>query len=772
MVIQKLHDNWKMRKCPGGAFLPAKVPGSVYHDLLLSKRMEDPFWRDNEDKAFLLMENNFEYTTEFVVSENLLSMDQVLLRFDGLDTIAEITLNNNSIARTDNMHRTWEFEVSDILKKDKNSLTVMFHQKTCCMSGRDMGSRLPDAGIWRDVSLLGFRMARIDSVYITQKHEKNTVNLDISVEIESTVNSQNTEYPWKLTITDPQGKIIEFDESSKQICIENAELWWPNGYGAQPLYIVSLILYCPDGTELDRWERRIGLKTITFRRNKDEWGECFETVVNGVAIFGMGANYIPEDAILGRITPKRTRSLLEQCVEANFNTVRVWGGGYYPDDCFYDTCDELGLIVWQDFMFCGTLHELTDAFEHNIRAELADNIKRIRHHACLGMWCGNNELELTAERLPEELESSAFRQRADYIKMFEYILPQILKELDPQTCYWPSSPSSGGSFHTPNDPDRGDSHFWDVLPDNKPFAETRKYFFRYLSEFGFQSFPALKTIESFTLPEDRNIFSYVMERQQRNNADSGKIMSCIHQMFLYPNDFDTLLYASQLFQAEAVKFGAEHLRRNRGRCMGAIYRQFNDCRPAASCSSIDYCSRRKALYYFAKRFFQPLMISCREEGKSFSLCVANETFNEKKLTVRWEIRDKNAKVKKGKSVSVKVPALSSLWLDTVEVPEINVNEHYLSYFLRDGNTVISEGTALFTQPKYFHWEDPKLSYTIDGYAITVKAASYAKNVEIQNSSQDLVLSDNYFDMNGGEKTVRIVSGEEENLRLRSVWDIK
>jgi beta-mannosidase len=709
------------------------------------------------------------------------------------------------------------------LEKDKNLLAIVLHspinfvreahkkikvdgsehslegfpqlRKAHCMFGWDWGPRLPDAGIWRDISLVGIRTARIDNVYITQKHKRDSVELDISVEIEMAAelpsvrqNTRGQEFSWKLIITDPKGKLFEYEKASQRVIIENPELWWPNGYGSQPLYNFKLILLSPRGKELDTWERRIGLRTMTVKRQKDKWGESFATEVNGLAIFAMGADYIPEDNILSRTNTKRTRKLLEQCAIANFNTIRVWGGGYYPPDYFFDVCDELGLVVWQDFMFACAVYNLTDEFDQNIRAELADNIKRIRHHASLGLWCGNNEMEMFVA-LGRWVDTA--KQKADYIKMYEYIFPQILKELDPNTFYWPASPSSGGSFDAPNDPNRGDVHFWDVWHGNKPFIEYRKYFFRYVSEFGFQAFPALKTIENFTLPEDRNIFSYVMEKHQRNETANGKIIGYLYQTFLYPNNFDTLLYASQLLQAEAIKYGVEHFRRNRGRCMGVIYWQLNDCWPVASWSSIDYYFRWKALHYYAKRFFKPLMISCHEEGlltqdpnanhqpqikaaieKSFRLNIANETGENRKLTVAWEIRNKKAKALKEKTISVKVPAFSSLWLDKIEVPDIKLDDEYLSYHLYDGKTIVSEGTVIFSLPKYFHWEDPFLRYAINGDTITVKASAYAKSVEIQNANQDLVLSDNYFDMNAGEKKVKILSGKAKKLKLRSVWDIR
>jgi beta-mannosidase len=661
------------------------------------------------------------------------------------------------------------------------------------MFGWDWGPRLPDAGIWRDIELVGFSTTRIDNVYISQNHKKNGVELNLRVELDAacgrlgesrSAGDKTTGLSYAVSVTDPKGRVKKYPASPQKLTIEKPELWWPHGYGAQPLYTVRVTLLYK-GKELDSWEKRIGLRTMTVHRQKDKWGESFAHEVNGVKIFAMGADYIPEDNILSRVTMERTRRLLEQCVAANFNAIRVWGGGYYPNDFFFDICDELGLLVWLDFMFACAVYDLSEDFDRNIRAELADNIKRLRHHPSLALWCGNNEMEMF---VAQGVWVSSPKQKADYIKMYEYIFPQILKELDPAAFYWPASPSSGGSFDEPNDPNRGDVHYWDVWHGNKPFSDYRNYYFRYASEFGFQSFPCRKTVESFTLPEDRNVFSYIMEKHQRNAAANGKIMNYLYQTFLYPNDFDTLLYASQLLQAEAIKYGVEHFRRNRGRCMGAIYWQLNDIWPVASWSSIDYFFRWKALHYFAKRFFQPLMISCHEEGvltqnpnvnaqprtieKSFRLCVTNETMDEKKLTVKWEIRDKAAKILKEKSLPLKASSLSSLWLDKVEAPDIAPDDEYLSYHLYDGTKLISEGTVIFSLPKYFHYLDPKLSYKVEGDIITVTAKAFAKSVEVLNRNQDMVLSDNYFDMNAGEKKVRIISGKPNGIKLRSVYNIR
>lgn len=829
MIQQILNGNWNMR-CDLEEYQPAVVPGTVYTDLLRNGNMEDPFWKDNEIHALSLMEKDYEYETSFDLEEDLRSQDQILLHFDGLDTIADIYLNQEYIGKAFNMHRIWEYDVTDKVKEKENVLKVVLHsplqyikeefakcktlgsedamdgfvhmRKAHCMFGWDWGAHLPDAGIFRSVSLIGVKSARLDNVYLRQEHLKKEVLLHLQVEEmvcsnyghgekDKSGNKKNgfvkKDISYTVQITAPDGVIQRYEDSPKKIRIENPMLWWPNGYGKQPLYQVKVELHA-DGELVDVWEERIGLRTMTMKVQKDEWGECFAHEVNGVAIFAMGADYIPEDHLLGRVTKETTRRLLEQCVAANYNAVRVWGGGYYPEGWFYDICDELGLIVWQDFMFACAVYELTPEFKANIRQEFIDNIKRLRHHASLGLWCGNNEMEMFVEEGHHWVTKKT--EVRDYIIMYEQLIPEILKEYDPQTFYWPASPSSGGAFDEPNSPDRGDVHYWKVWHGNRPFSEYRKYFFRYASEFGFQSFPSKRTIETFTDdPKDMNIFSYVMEKHQRQYGANGKIMNYLQQTYLYPTDFEILIYASQLLQADAIRYGVEHFRRNRGRCMGAIVWQLNDCWPVISWSSIDYCGRWKALHYAEKRFFAPLMISCQEEGmmtqeadmnrehfvfeKSIQLNVANETRKEQCVEVSWAVRNAKAEIiKDGGTKELKVPALSSVWLEKEMLMDIDIFSEYVSYEMKQNGKVISEGTVIFSYPKYFKYEDPKLSYQIEGDEIIISSDAYAKSVEIQNDREDLILSDNYFDLNGDEKRVKIISGEAKGVRLRSVYDIR
>lgn len=806
-----LNGPWTL-DIPGSAFMavPAEVPGSVYHDLLAAGRIPDPFYRDNETEALKLMEYDFHYSRAFQADGELLDCGAVLLRCEGLDTLAAVYINGAEAGRADNMHRTWEFDVKDLLREGENNIAVHFAsptkfiresyaadpadgtadamegfpslRKAHCMFGWDWGPRLPDAGIWRDISLIGVDTARIRDVLVKQFHEDGRAALEIDTHI-----ARLTDAPAevRVSVTAPDGTVLTGAGETCQIEVPDPWLWWPAGYGGQPLYRVEAELVS-GGTRLDVWSRRIGLRTMTVSRVKSEHGESFSHCVNGVDVFAMGMDYIPEDNLLPRVTPERTRRLLEDARAANVNTIRVWGGGYYPDDYFYDICDELGLLVWQDFMFACAVYNLTDAFEETITAEFVDNIRRLRSHPSLALWCGNNEMEQFAG---SGLWIRAMRQKSDYIKMFQYIIPKVLKKEDPQAFYWPSSPSSGGDFDEPGDPSRGDVHDWDVWHGLKPFTDYRNYLFSYVSEFGFQSFPCMETIESFTLPEDRNIFSYIMEKHQRNATANGRIVTYLSQNYLYPATLDKLVYASQLLQAQAMQYGVEHWRRNRGRCMGAVIWQLNDCWPVASWAGIDYFGRWKALQYYARRFFAPVLVSCHEEGlvnqedisvntehidprKTARLNVSNETMEAFAGRIDWSLRRPDASVIEEGSFDVAVPALDALWLPEQDFTKYGPYDCYYAYRLTDraGHTV-GEGSVLFCAPKHFRFQDPGLTVRLEGDEAVVTALAYARSVEIQ-CGPDILLEDNYFDMNGGERRVKILRGEAKDASVRSVYDIR
>ena len=806
---------WRMREADSQTWHSAHVPGSVYADLMADGTMPDPFWRENELDAFERMKKDYVYQRAFTVTEAQLAHAHVELVCEGLDTLAHVSLNGREIAFADNMHITWVWDVKEQLHAGENTLEIRFDspilycakkaeeapgwessdatpgfrhlRKAHCMFGWDWGPRLPDAGIWRPIFLRTWDTARLENALMLQAHHDGMVDVTIRPEIAG-------ESAWSAEITAPDGEVIIIPETTaaeQVITIEHPQLWWPNGLGKQPLYRVTVRLATGD-TRV--W--RIGLRTMTVSREKDEWGEEFCHVVNGVKVFAMGADYIPEDNILARVTPERTRRLLEDCKAANFNAIRVWGGGYYPDDAFYDICDELGLLVWQDLMYACAFYDLTPDFERSIRVETHQNVARLRHHASLALICGNNEMEMfmagansaLINHRTWEFVPTYPHHITDYLKMFEYILPAIVKETAPQTYWWPASPSSGGNFDAPNDENRGDNHYWDVWHGEKPFTEYRKFFFRYASEFGFQSFPCLKSVKQFTLPDDRNIFSRVMERHQRNQAANGKILSYLSQTFRYPNSFDDLLYASQLMQAEAIRYGVEHWRRNRGRCMGAIIWQLNDIWPVASWASIDYYGRWKALHYAAKRFFAPVMISAEEEGelsqnpkineyhpapleKSFRLNVCNETLRDVTGEVVWALRTPDGAIVRQNQQTLTIPAMSAKWLEKVDCADASLTGHYISFAFVVDDVAVSEGTCIFCAPKHFEFVDPRLTVETRGDTLVVTSHAYAKQVWLESEDADLLLDDNAFDMNPGTKVVRVVKGTAEKVRVRSVWDL-
>ena len=806
---------WRMREADSQTWHSAHVPGSVYADLMADGTMPDPFWRENELDAFERMKKEYVYQRAFTVTEAQLAHAHVELVCEGLDTLAHVSLNGREIAFADNMHITWVWDVKEQLHAGENTLEIRFDspilycakkaeeapgwessdatpgfrhlRKAHCMFGWDWGPRLPDAGIWRPIFLRTWDAARLENALMLQAHHDGVVDVTIRPEIAG-------ESAWAAEITAPDGEVIIIPETTaaeQVITIEHPQLWWPNGLGKQPLYRVTVRLATGDTRT---W--RIGLRTMTISREKDEWGEEFCHVVNGMKVFAMGADYIPEDNILARVTPERTRRLLEDCKAANFNAIRVWGGGYYPDDAFYDICDELGLLVWQDLMYACAFYDLTPDFERSIRVETHQNVARLRHHASLALICGNNEMEMfmagansaLINHRTWEFVPTYPHHITDYVKMFEYILPAIVKETAPQTYWWPASPSSGGNFDAPNDENRGDNHYWDVWHGEKPFTEYRKFFFRYASEFGFQSFPCLKSVEQFTLPDDRNIFSRVMERHQRNQAANGKILSYLSQTFRYPNSFDDLLYASQLMQAEAIRYGVEHWRRNRGRCMGAIIWQLNDIWPVASWASIDYYGRWKALHYAAKRFFAPVMISAEEEGelsqnpkineyhpapleKSFRLNVCNETLRDVTGEVVWALRTPDGEIVRQNQQTLTIPAMSAKWLGKVDCADASLTEHYVSFAFVVDDVAVSEGTCIFCAPKHFEFVDPRLTVETRGDTLVVTSHAYAKQVWLESEDADLLLDDNAFDMNPGTKVVRVVRGTAEKVRGRSVWDL-
>ena len=770
------------------------VPGTVLTDMMDGGLIEDPYWRTNEYETRELSRRDYQYEREFEVPESFFREEEQCLVFEGLDTIADIYLNDELLLTVNDMHRTWRIEVKGKLKA-VNRLAVAFHSPTAfiekadregdifyastgCMKGNgalrkahymfgwDWGPQLPDAGIFRSVYLSGFSIARLDDVRIRQEHGAGGVKLSVESSVRK-LSESDTAGSGMLAckITAPDGTVLTVEKEvgineTIEALIEAPQLWWPNGYGAQPLYTVRVELRMSDSV-LDVWERTIGLRTVTVCTDADEWGNQFAFVVNGQKIFAMGANYIPEDNLLGHLSEERSERLIRDCARANFNCIRIWGGGYYPEDYVYDACDRYGILVWQDLMFACNVYDLNDEFEANILAETADNVKRIRHHACLGLWCGNNEMEW-GWRDWGRLEGHRPKYKADYTKIFEMLLPRLVKQVDDQTYYWLSSPSSGGSFDDPNDFNRGDNHYWEVWHSNKPFTEYRDFYFRFCSEFGFQSFPGKKTLDSFSLPEDQNIFSEVMESHQKNGLANTKIFSYISGYYKYPKDMESIAYISQILQLKAIQYGVEHWRRNWGRCMGSIYWQLNDCWPVASWASIDYYGRWKALHYGAKRFYARFMATaCEKEELSTEIdyYIHNESFEERKAVLRVRLIDRDFHTLYETETEITAAAFevkNVLPMDFAPfLAEAGMKKRAVAeYSLIEDGCIVSRGTTLFVKPKYFDFKTPEYRVSVtekaDGFCIHAEADTYVSYAELSLDEYDVVLEDNFFDITSEE----------------------
>ena len=452
------------------------------------------------------------------------------------------------------------------------------------------------------------------------------------------------------------------ENGKARINVPDPKLWWPNGMGEQALYDVKVELIDATGNVLGAQTRRIGLRTLNVRRRKDQWGESFEFVVNGVPFFAKGANWIPADPFAARVTTQDLYRLVGDAAAANMNMLRVWGGGIYEEDAFYDACDEYGICVWQDFMFaCATYPTFDTEYMRSVEAEARDNIRRMRHHPSIALWCGNNEIEL--HFFVGDKWDAYHMSWEDYGLLFDKMLPSLVKELDPGRDYWPGSPHSPhGDRSDSGNPAWGDAHLWDVWHGGRPFEWYRSAYHRFVSEFGFQSFPEPKTVYGYTLPEDRNVVTRVMEHHQKCGTGNSTILGYMLSWFRVPGDFDSLLWLSQMLQGLAMKYAVEHWRRNMPRCMGALYWQLNDCWPVASWASIDSLGRWKALQYMAKQFNAPVLVSGVEDlkGEKVEMFVTSDLPEIAKGQVSWKVTDVSGKALAFGKVQVEIPARKSI----------------------------------------------------------------------------------------------------------------
>ncbi len=826
-AVLALDRGWQFRQIAPAqssesGWLPATVPGDVHLDLLANKKIPDPFYRDNESKLQWIENESWEYRLKFDVTAALLAHSNIDLVFDGLDAASSVYLNGVQVLSADNMFRIWRIPARAHLHTGSNQLRVVFPspiqaakeaaasdpfrlnsktedktyiRKAAYEYGWDWGPRFVTSGIWRPVRLEAWNKVRIADFVIRQRDvSREVAHLDAEVEIEAatagpariTVNYHRAGAPvagMPVFVTKAANLHAGHNVINLSIEIPKPNLWYPAGYGDQPLYEFTAQLGIA-GQWAELRTVKSGLRSIVLDRHLDQWGRSFQLIVNGIPVFAKGADVIPFDSFPNRVTTANYRRILESARDANMNMIRHWGGGYYETDEFYQICDELGIMVWQDFQFGNDWQPGTYAFKLNIEAEAEDQVRRLRNHPSIAVWCGNNETE-EAFNWGDRAKLSPnvkFQMWQDYLTEFSGILPRVVARLDPETPYWPSSPSSDyenvtPAYHT------GDDHIWDVWHGRVPFSTYETHHSRYVNEYGFQSFPEIKTIEAFTEPEDRTgIFTPVMLAHQKNNEGNSIIHDYLLKDYPEPKDFQSFLYVSQVLQAEGIKIGAEHFRRSRPETMGSIFWQLNDCWPVASWSSIDYYGRWKALQYYARRFYAPILVSPHMEDGSLKVYIVSDKTAAQPATLRVRLMDFDGKVLLEYRHIVNIDPLGSKvyldWplkkladagaADTSHVfvvtyvggvdAEISHNITYLAptkeIYLKPAvlKTDISPGGLQLVGEKHPVWAaSQQKSVTANNeYEIEVSSPTLARSVYLTFGDLDVDLSDNYFDIIPGE----------------------
>jgi beta-mannosidase len=815
-----LGGTWTLSDDAGEHRLPATVPGCVHTDLLAAGRIPDPNWRDNEAAIAWVHHRAWTCTRTFTCPPEMLARKRIWLACAGLDTVAVVSVNGTEVLRADNMYRTWEVDLRPVLRPGANTISVHFPRlvplmqaeeaahrvlyaqnvyhadftgksyirKMPCSFGWDWGLMAPTAGIWRSIAIQATDHGRIGRVRLTQRHTPGRVVLVADVTHDGL---------GSIHLTCAGQTVV-----GRELTIDQPRLWWPNGLGDQSLYDVRIELI-EDGRVVDVHHRRIGLRTLELVQVADQWGESFGFAVNGLRFFAKGANWIPDDIFPSRISAERYRTRVAAAAEAGMNMLRVWGGGIYEAESFYDACDELGVLVWQDFMFsCSTYPTFLPEFMANVRVEAEQQVNRLHHRACLALWCGNNELE---QGLVGETWTNRTMSWADYAPLFDRLLPEIVAAEDGTTPYWPCSPHSNLGNRYDHASDRcGDAHAWSVWFGGLDFEAQRTWNYRFMSEFGFQSFPEPATVASFTVPEDRNLTSRIMDYHQRSKSRGNKtIFSYVLEWFRMPATYEDHLWQSQLTQALCIQYAAEHTRRMQPRTEGCLYWQLNDLWPAATWSSIDCFGRWKALQYLAKRFFAPILVAGVEDPATGAVAVHLSNHRSTALSARicWRVTDAAGEELGRGELLAMVPAQADVCAGTVDcqawriragAADISAHEGsartgVLGMYRADadllvwleaieGATVLARNLVLFARPKHLDLHPPGISWTIaadgTGSRIAIRAARPALWVHLH--AGDARFSDNWFHLDGRQErhlTSPVAPAElQAALTVRSLVD--
>jgi beta-mannosidase len=805
-----------MRRLGENRWTPAQVPGCVHTDLMAAGTIPDPFDRDNESRLQWIEREGWEYRLFFPVESALLARDRIELRFEGLDTFAEVKLNGHLILNADNMFREWSVDVGPSLHPGDNLLEVVFRspvlraeeaaaartpewpggprvavRKAACHFGWDWAPRFVTSGIWRPVKLIAWGPARITDFHIQQgRISSREAEMTAVCELESLERSKaRLDLAW-LEGRTPMARSSVWIEPGTQVRripfrISNPRLWWCNELGEPNLYTLVLSLR-REGRLIDRRSLRWGIRELEWIRRRDAEGESFSFELNGVPVFMKGANLVPSDSFPARVSRDRLQSLAADAAAAHMNMLRVWGGGIYPRDLFYQLCDELGILVWQDFMFANALYPGDEAFLENVQAEAAGQIRRLRRHPCLAIWCGNNEIEEAwlnwgwqALFTPEERARIQSRNHL----LFHERIPGLIDELDPGRPYWPSSPGFGRA--DPRSLSEGDAHDWSVWHDGEPFESFDHRVGRFMSEYGFQSLPHPDTISDFARPWDLSTDSPVLRAHQKHPAGDAVIREYMARDYPVPGNFVHFVYVSQLLQAEGVRRAIEAHRRARPRCMGTLYWQLNDCWPGISWSSRDYAGRWKALHHYVKNAFQDLIISVVETPEALNIHLVSDrpTASRGQLTIR--LLDFEGRVLASEDRAVLVPANRSVLMGENPLEKWrdgrNPRSCVLEVALLEGGRRSAETLHYFVPPRDLDLPEVRIICRVKnrraGCRIRLSSDRLVKNLFLRMEGAAGRFSRNYFDLLPGQSVdVDFISDEridfpESRLKMMSLRDV-
>ncbi len=813
MVVKQINKGWTYQQVNGKYSGKATVPGTIHTDLLNNSQIEDPFYRTNEKKLQWIDKEDWVYQTVINLDDETLSRDRIVLHFYGLDTYADVYLNDSLLLKAFNMHRQWEVDIKKFAKVGENNLKVYLHspvkkglelyetadysypapndqsengelgdkkisvftRKAGYHYGWDWGPRFVTSGIWRPIELQAWNDARVRSLYIKQpsvtaEKAKLQALVDIDAELKGEVQIELYNNSDQTMLVSREAELqLGSNEIMIPFEIKNPKLWWSNGLGDAHMYNFEVRIK-KGSTLLAGKKVSTGIRSVKLIREKDEKGESFLFELNGLRVFAKGANYIPNDNFLPRVSKEDYQKVVADAVDANMNMLRVWGGGVYEDDYFYDLCDKNGILIWQDFMFACSMYPGDQEFLDNVKQEAIDNVTRLRNHPSIALWCGNNEINTAwhyygkggwgwkqkyTKEQQEEMQTA-------YLDLFHKVLPDVVAQNDSDIAYWPSSPQAGyePKEHAGYKSTSGDMHYWGVWHGLHPFEDFKKYKSRFISEYGFQSFPDFETVQTYAIPEDYDIESEVMAAHQRSGIGNLRIKEYMGWEYkVVPDDFEQFLYMSHVLQARAAKMAIEAHRREMPYCMGTLFWQINDCWPVASWSSTDYYHKWKAMQYAVKRGYKPVLVSADVQKEGVDLYLVSDIHQPVKVNLSLTVMKLDGEVVSSFNKEVEMAPNTSSLIKSFSYDALlkgaKKEDVVLYMVVKQDEKVLADNISTLVKPKYMQLPKAIIKKEIrkegDKTYLDLTTDKMVFSLYIKGKDQQFGLSDNYFNMLPGVK---------------------